>query len=144
MPRTEAVVLALVALQESGNAALLTQRAELLVAAGNQLVHVSLVAHVPNKFVVRSIKNVMQGERKLDNAQAGRQMSAVLSNLTNNRLADLLGKLLQFFDGTLPDIRRRLYVFQIFHFTRVMMNAAMARKREVSQSRASRAAMDSS
>ena len=76
----EGVVLALVAGEEPGDAALLADRGEAVAAAGEQLVDVGLVADVPDELVARRVEDVVQGDGELDRAEAGAEVAAVLGD----------------------------------------------------------------
>ena len=115
--RPEAVVNAFVPLEEAGNASLLAQGIESVIAAGQQLVHVRLVPHVPHDLIVGCVEHVVQRKSQFNNAKARCQVTTVLCHLTNDGLADLRGEVVQFLDRTVLQVLRRLYVFQfhLFH-----------------------------
>ena len=68
MRRAEGVVFALRALGEARQAVRLAQGADPVAAAGEDLVRVGLVAHVPDQPVARRVEHVMQRHRQLDDA----------------------------------------------------------------------------
>ena len=144
MPRAKAVILAFAAFQESRNAALLAERIEPVVAARQKLVHIGLVAHIPDNLVFGSVKHVMEGNGQFHHPETGRQVPAMLSHLANDGLTNLGRQVIKLLHRTMLDVLWRLYVLQFHYLTRVMMNAAMARRTFVSQERPSKARMDSS
>jgi hypothetical protein len=66
---------------------------------------IGLMADIPDQLVSRSIKNIMQGDRELNNAEAGGKMAAGPGYDINHELANFFRKL-----GQLPDIQ----LFQVF------------------------------
>ena len=94
MRGAEGVVLALVAARKAGDAAELAQRGHALAPAGQDLVRIGLVAHVPDQPVVRRVEDVMQRDRELDRAEVRRQMAAGLRHALEDELAQLDGELL--------------------------------------------------
>jgi hypothetical protein len=93
MPGPEGVVLALVPLQEAGDAVFLTQRLHLARATRQDLVRVSLVAHVPDDLIARRIEDAVQRDGKLHHPEAR-------TDVTPRARADV--------DETLADRRRQL------------------------------------
>ena len=88
MRGAEGVVLALVAAREAGDAAELAQRRHALAPAGQHLVRIGLVAHVPDEAVVRRVEDVVQRDRQLDRAEVattGGRRSATRCGATNSR-----------------------------------------------------------
>ena len=57
----KAVVFAFRALGETGQTAACTQRPDAVSAAGEDFMRIGLMADVPDKFVIRGVKDVMQG-----------------------------------------------------------------------------------
>ena len=55
--------------------AVLAQRTEVVVAAGDQLVHVRLVADVPQNDVAGRGEHTMQGQRQLDDTEVGPEVT---------------------------------------------------------------------
>ncbi|MNE32094.1 hypothetical protein D3C80_1256890 [compost metagenome] len=92
MADAEGVVLALGTAREGGDAVLLAQAAHRLAATGEDLVRIGLMADVPHQTVVGCVEDVMQGDRQLDNAQAGTEMSASLAYRIEQLLAQFIGQ----------------------------------------------------
>ena len=69
MTRRMHVVGALVGLRKPGQAAVGAQRAEIIEAAGDQLMRISLVPNVEHDLVVRAIEHAVQGQDDLHRAQ---------------------------------------------------------------------------
>ena len=144
MPRPKAVVLALVPLQESRNPALLAKGPKAVVAAGQKLVYISLVAHVPHNLVFGGVVDIVEGDRQLHYTKARGQVTAMLGYLPDNSFPHLGGQAIKFFHRTVLYVLGGLYVFKFHHLTRVIMNAAMARRMLVSQERLSSTRIDCS
>lgn len=62
---------------------------------------VCLVAHIPNKLIVRCVINIMQRHGKLHHTQAGAKMAAMHTNHINNILAKFVADLWQIFPADL-------------------------------------------
>ncbi|MOA01547.1 hypothetical protein D3C78_1209620 [compost metagenome] len=92
---TKGVVLALGAAREGGQAVLLAQGVHALAATGEDLVRIGLMTDVPHQPVVRGVENVVQGNRQLDDAQAGTEMPAGLTNGIEQLLAQFVSQVLQ-------------------------------------------------
>ena len=93
MRRAERVEVALRALGEAGEPAALAQRADAVAPAGQDLVRIGLVADVPDQPVVRRVEDGMQRDRKLDDAEAGAEMSAGHGDRVDGLAAQLVGDL---------------------------------------------------
>ena len=93
MAGAERVVLALGALGEAGQAALLAHGAHALAPAGQDLVRIGLVADVPDQAVVRRVEDVVQRDRQLDDAEAGAEMPAGARDRVDEIGAQLVGDL---------------------------------------------------
>ena len=93
MASAEDVMQALLAIQEAAQA---TRRADTIevgaVAAGEELVHVALVGHVEDEFILRRTKDAVQCDRELDHAEIGPDVAAVLGGDGDETFADLLGE----------------------------------------------------
>ena len=76
----ERVVLALGALGKSRQSAGLAHAVHLSHAAGKNFVGIGLVTHIPDNAVVRRVVDIVQGDGKLDHAQASAKMSAGLAH----------------------------------------------------------------
>ena len=85
------VVLGLRAAGVAGQPALAPEHGEVL-AAGEQLVHVGLVAGVEDDPVARGVEDPVQGDGQLDHAEVGAQVPAGGGHGADQVLADLLGE----------------------------------------------------
>ena len=90
------VVLGFRAAREAAQAAVLTDRIEAVAPAGEQLVGIALVTHIPDDLVARAVEHAVQRHRELDRAQAGRQVAAHLAHAREDGLPDFPGKKRQF------------------------------------------------
>ncbi len=90
MAGAERVVLALGALAEARQAAGLTQRADAVAAAGQDLVRVGLMADIPNQLVGRGVEHMMERDGELDHAEAGAEMAAGHRDRGDQLLSQLL------------------------------------------------------
>ena len=96
MPGAEGVVLAFVATREAADTAELAQAVHALAPAGQHLVRVGLVAHVPDHAVVGRVEDVVQRHRQLHRAQVAAQVAAGLADALQHEVAQLDGQRLEF------------------------------------------------
>src|SRR5687768_16719170 len=89
MASAEGVVLALGALEEAGDAALLTQRLHAITTAGEQLVRVTLVSDIPDQLIEGRVEHVMQCHRQLDDAKSGADVPTRAGARVNELVANL-------------------------------------------------------
>ncbi len=80
MRGAERIVFAFCALGETGKTARLTQRADAVAAARQNLVRIGLVTNVPDQPIPRRIEEIVQSDRQLDDAEPGAQVAARLRN----------------------------------------------------------------
>jgi hypothetical protein len=99
MTGAERVVFAFGATGKAGKAILLTQRADAVAAAGENLVRVGLMADVPDDAIMRGIENRVQSHGQFDYAEAGAQMPAGDGNRIDDFGAQFVGKLAQLLAG---------------------------------------------
>ena len=95
MRGTECVVRRFVAAGKSRRSAPLPQLVHLRAAAGQNLVRVGLMPHVPDDPIAWRIEHVMQRDRQLDGAQVRRQMAACLRHRIQQERAQLTRELRQ-------------------------------------------------
>ena len=89
------VVRALLAARVAGQAAGLAQLGEAGLAPGDDLVHVGLVAGVPDDGVGRRVEHPVQRQRQLDGAEVGPEVAAGLGHGLDDEVADLAGEIVQ-------------------------------------------------
>ena len=94
---------------EAGESAQSAQSVELLAAAGQELVGVGLVAHVPDNLIARQIKDIVQGQGQLHHPQAGGQVPAGEVHLGDDPASDLHGQLAQLIQAQGLQIGRAVY-----------------------------------
>jgi hypothetical protein len=93
VPGAEGIVRALGPLEEAGQAVLLAQRVEAVAAAGEQLVRVALVPHVPDELIARGLEHVMQRDGELDDAERRADVPARARAAVDEERAHLRGEL---------------------------------------------------
>jgi len=106
--RAEGVVLALVAARKAAQAAELAQRAHAVAPAGEDLVRIGLVAHVPHQPVFGRVEDMVQRDGQLDRAEVGRQVAAGARDALQHELAQFVSQLLEFGAGQPAHVGRRL------------------------------------
>jgi len=78
------------------------QVGEVVLAAGEQLVHVRLVAGVPDDPVDRRVQGPVQSDGELDDADVGAEVAAADSHRPDEEVPDLGGQLAELVAGQLP------------------------------------------
>src|SRR6185437_11094654 len=86
---------------------------EPVFASGEQFVDVALVAHVPDKFILRCGKDAVQGNGELHHAQVRSQMTAVPGQDRDQFVADFLRQLLQLVQLEFLDVLRTVHHVEI-------------------------------
>jgi hypothetical protein len=90
-----AIVLAFRAEQKAVQALILPHCADTIEPAGKHFVHVTLMAHVHDKSVVRRIENAMERDRQFDHAEVRSEVAAGLRKHFDELVAHFLGELWQ-------------------------------------------------
>ncbi len=91
MTGTHDVVLGLGDRAEGRQPAVLSDRVQLVAAAGKDLVRVGLVTHVPEDLVARRVEHRVHGDGDLARPEVGAEMTPDLADGVDYLLADLLG-----------------------------------------------------
>ena len=102
----EDVVLRLRPTREATHPAELAERPEALVAAGQELVRVGLVAGVPDDPVARRFEQPVERDRELDDAERAAEVAPGRRHGRDDRLADLGRQLLELGFGQSAEIGR--------------------------------------
>ena len=76
MSGAKGVVLTFAALEEAGQAILLSQRVEAVAAAGEQLVRIALMSHIPDQLIGWRVEHRMQRDGELDHAESSANVPA--------------------------------------------------------------------
>ena len=108
----EGVEFRLGAFREAGQAVLLPHGENFVAAAGENLVRVALVAHVPHQPVVGGVEQVMQGHGQFHHAEAGAEVPAGATHGVEQVGAQFVHHLLKVRFGQSPQVRRRAYAVQ--------------------------------
>ncbi len=108
----ERVVLALAALGEAGESAAPAQGAESVAASSQELVHVGLVADVPDDPVARRIEDPVQGDRQLHDAEAGAQMAPRAGHRRDDLVAQFAAELFELRRGQRLEVLGAAYLRQ--------------------------------
>ena len=66
-----------------------------VLAAGQKLVDINLMADIPDEFVLGRVENPMQSEGQFDHAKVGPEMSAVFGEFGDQLVADFFRQLMQ-------------------------------------------------
>ena len=111
MRGAEGVVIALGTSRKAGQAPELAQARHAIAAAGEDLVRIGLMAHVPHQPVVRGIEDVMQGDRQFHRAQVGAEVAPGARNAVQDKGAQLLGQRRQLGACQLAQVGRVVDVF---------------------------------
>ena len=92
MADAERVVLAFGARRKRREPALLLDGVQLLAPAGQHLVRIGLVAHVPDEPVMGCVKDVVQRDSQLDGAQSSGEVTAAGADALDQKFPQLLGQ----------------------------------------------------
>jgi hypothetical protein len=87
--------------------------AESVLSAGEDLVDVDLMAHVPHEFVGGGFEAAMQGDSQFDDPQVRPQMAAVLGESVDQFLSDIGCEFRELVHGQLLDVRGVIHHFEI-------------------------------
>jgi len=88
------------------------QVGEVVPAAGEQLVHVRLVAGVPDDPVDGRVEGPVEGDGELHDAEVGAEVAAPDGHRPDEEVPDLGGQLGELVAGELPKVARLLDRFQ--------------------------------
>ncbi len=91
----DVVVHRLLAARVAGQPARLTELLELGLASGDDLVHVRLVAGVPDDRIGRRVEDPVQGQRQLDGAEVRAEVPGVVGHRRHDEVPDLAGQLVE-------------------------------------------------
>ncbi len=106
------VVLGLGAVRVAREPVLLAEVGERVAAAGDQLVHVGLVAGVPQEQVTGRVEGPVEGQGELDHAQVRAQVAAGVGDGVDDELPDLRGELVELVGGQGPEVGGAVDVFE--------------------------------
>ena len=87
------VVLGLLSRRIAGQPACLTQPSKVARPTRDDLVHVCLVAGVPNDRVLRAVEGAVEGKRQLHDPEVGGEMPAGFGRLFDQEGTDFGGEL---------------------------------------------------
>ena len=104
MAGVKGIAVALLALREATHAAIFTHLIEAVPSSGQNLMGVRLMPDVPDQLVLRKIQHTVQRDRQLHDTEIGRQMTAVLADLFNEKRPDFRCELRQLLFVYLLDI----------------------------------------
>ena len=97
MARIKGVAVAFLPLREPAHAAVFAQGVKPAAAAGEKLVGIGLMPHIPDQFVFREIKREVERHGQFDSAQVRRKMPAGPADLFDQETADLIGQPVKLF-----------------------------------------------
>lgn len=95
MAGDEGIEGAFLPLGEAGQAIGLAQGMHTLPPAGEDLVGIGLVAHVPDDAVLRGVEHVVQGHGEFDHPQVGGQVAASAGYGLDDEFPQFVGKILE-------------------------------------------------
>ena len=112
VPGDEGVVFALGRVGEPAQSVQFAYGVELLATAGENLVAIGLVSHVPHDAVVGGVEHVVQGYGQLDGAHARPEVSRIMSQRVDEEAAYLGTHLGQLIDRQFAQVGREVYLFE--------------------------------
>ena len=108
MAGIKAIVFALTSAWKTGNTAIRSERVKLIVAAGDQLMRISLVTDIKYDLISRRIENTMQRQSNLNDTQIRGQMSAILGYCLYDFGTNIVRQYFAFFEAQRTNVRRIL------------------------------------
>ena len=102
--RAKAIVFALGAEREAVQSVRGADGVKAVLAPGENLVDVGLVADIPDKLVLRRGENTVERDGHLDDAEVRAEVSAVLRQLHDQLVPDFFGELLLLFKRQFLDV----------------------------------------
>ena len=112
MAGSELVMLTLRSTQKAGQATLLAQGVQPVVAPGQNLPGIALMPHVPDDLVARRLEPGAERDCQLDDAESGTDVATRLGDDVDEPLAHLVGQLLQLFRRERLDVCGTLHPFE--------------------------------
>ena len=101
-------------LGKAGKAAISPQSGKTIHPAGQNLMHIGLVADVKNDAIFFRVKSIVYGNGQLHHAEIGGEMAARLRDVLQQKVADLGRKPIELRKIHLAQILRRMDGFQQF------------------------------
>ena len=95
MSRDKSVVFAFPRAWEPGDASQHAKPVESFPAPGKDLVRITLMSHVPDKFIAGCSKHFVQRNRQFDGSEIGRKMPSGFGDGVDQKCTDLRAQLLQ-------------------------------------------------
>ena len=88
MTGVETVVFAFAALGKAAQTVKLTQRIKAPGPAGEDLVYVRLMSHIPDYLILRRVKYLVQSDGQLHHSQVGSQVPAGSGHVFDEKISD--------------------------------------------------------
>jgi len=108
VPDIEGVIDAFLPFGKSAETAPRPQGGKLVLAAGDNLVRIGLMADIPDQFIFRRVENKMHRQRQFHGAQRRGQVTAVGRDRVDDQPADFLGQFIEFSKAQSAKIRGSL------------------------------------
>ncbi len=106
MADAKGVVLAFRPRGERCESGVLLDRVKAVRAAGEDLVRIRLVTHVPDQAVLRGVEHIVQGDGQLDRAEPCREVAATGADRVDEKLPQLSAHLGELAQGQPAQVRR--------------------------------------
>ena len=113
MTGTEMIETTLRPLEIAGHSVLLTERSEVVVPAGDQLVGIGLMAHIPDHTVVVEIEGLIQSKRELNNTEPRAEMATTGGHHLEMAFTDLTTDILKLSDAESVQLIRMLQISEM-------------------------------
>ena len=113
MTGTEMIETTLRPLEIAGHPVLLTERSEVVVPTGDQLVGISLVAHIPDHTVVIEIERLIESQCELHDAEPRAEMPTAGGHHLEVTFADLTSDIFQLSDAESMQLIRMLQISEM-------------------------------
>ena len=110
MAAGEGIIFTLQRCREGTDAAKLAVGAEAVAAAGENLMAIGLVTHIPDDTVVGSVEDIVQGHRELYHTKTGGKVAGIDRHLVDDVLTELTAHLGKGVDRQTTQVRGILYL----------------------------------
>ena len=91
MSGAKSVMLALIPPGKAADAFERPQRVKLVLATGQNLMYIGLMANIKDEFIPWAVEHFMQRQGQLNDPQIGGKVTACPGNRLNHQFADFLG-----------------------------------------------------
>lgn len=112
MSRFKGVILTFFELGKTTQPFVLSQGMKLFLSAGEQFMGIGLMANVPHQFILRGVKNVVQGQGQFHHTKARCQVATGFRGRPDDGLSQITANLVEVLDGKRTKVSRGMDILQ--------------------------------